>query len=94
MEKISSSALFVKARRAQQSADFANGDVAAILDTIAGLQQQVADLTDALALTNERVTELTTQLTALSGAHELHTHSYTDVDNIGATITKITTTPA
>lgn len=101
MEKISSSALFVKARRAQQSADLANGDVTSILDMIAGLQQQVADLTDALALTDERVAELTTQLSttnenaaALAGAYELHTHSYTDVDNPGVTTTKITTTPA
>lgn len=76
---------FLKARKAQQLAALANGDVSSLLDMIAGLQQQVADLTDAQAATATNVSNLTTAFNA-------HTHPYTDVDNLGATLNKNTGT--
>lgn len=76
---------FIKARKAQQLAALANGDVSSLLDMIAGLQQQVADLTDAQDVTNTNVTNLT-------NAFNTHTHPYTDVDNLGTTLNKNTAT--
>lgn len=40
-------AAFMKARSAQEAAAIANGDISGLIDLIHGLQQQVADLTDA-----------------------------------------------
>jgi len=42
MTRISSSALFVKARAAQEAADLANRDITPILEMIAALQEQIA----------------------------------------------------
>lgn len=77
---------FVKARKAYQIAALANGDISSLVDMIAGLQQQVADLIDALATTNGNVT-------ALTNTYNAHDHGYTDVDNLAATLNKTTSTP-
>lgn len=91
---------FVKARRAQQTANLANGDITFVLNMIEGLQQQVADLTDALALSDETAVALASRLVtaeeivaALTNTYGLHAHAYTDVDNLAVTTNKITGTP-
>lgn len=80
---------FVKARRAQQAADLANGDVTSIINMIAGLQQQVADLTDALALTAGEVTTLTTHLSTTDGNVTALT---TQLSTTNGNVTALTTT--
>ena len=91
---------FVKARRAQQTADMANGNMTPIINMISALQQQVSDLTDALAVSNGKIVDLTAginsanvKISELLASHNLHTHSYVDVDNMGVEISKTTSKP-
>jgi len=71
---------FVKARKAQNTADLASGDVSSLVAQIASLQSQF--------------TTLSNNFTALQNAYNAHVHAYTDVDNTGATLNKTTAIPS
>ena len=67
---------FTKARKAQNMAELASGDVSSILSTLTSMQQQISDQSD--------------QITALTNTLVQHTHNYTDVDQAGSILNKIT----
>jgi hypothetical protein len=76
---------FTRARKAQQTANLANGDVSSLLTQIASLQSQFTTLSNAHTI-------LSNNFTALQNTYTTHTHPYTDVDNLGVTLNKTTGT--
>lgn len=76
---------FTKARKAQQMAALASGDISSLVTMISALQQQVGDLINAQSATDTAVANLTT-------AYNAHVHNYTDVDNLAVVLNKTTST--
>lgn len=72
-------AAFVKARAAQEAAALANGDVSSIINSINGIAQQLSDLINTVS--------------QLQNTYNGHKHGYSDIDNLGATQNKTTSTP-
>lgn len=85
---------FVKARKAQQTAELAAGDVSTLQTQITSLQSQFTTLSNDLLAAQNTIATLQSDLSALQSAYAAHTHAYTDVDNTGATLNKTTGTPA
>lgn len=78
---------FVKARRAQQTANIANGDITLLLDAIEALQSQVLSMSNAL-------TAAQTTIDNLSNTYDAHVHGYTDIDQAGTVLNKSTDIPS
>jgi peptidoglycan hydrolase CwlO-like protein len=71
---------FTKARKAQNMAALANGDISSLVNSITQMQQQISDMSD--------------QITALNTDLAEHRHPYTDVDQAGTVLNKTTDTPS
>lgn len=84
---------FVKARKAQTTADLANGDITSLVTQLSSLQSQFTTLSDDLNAAQNTIETLQDDLSALQSAYNTHVHGYTDVDNTGITLNKSTGTP-
>lgn len=92
---------FVRARKAQSTANLATGDIGSLVSMVSALQVQLGDTMNTLgalelshaALRSEHDALLLAH-NALQSAYATHTHGYADVDNTGTTINKTTGTPA
>ena len=78
---------FIKARKAQQQAALASGDVTSLMQALNTLQGQFIDLAD-IVLAQDA------EITALQEAFNLHKHNYTDIDQLGAVQNKQTDIPS
>lgn len=88
---------YVKARRAQVSADLAAGDVSSLqgqINTLSGqfssLYNNVNGSGDVVDLLRSRIETLEGQVSALLS----HVHAYSDVDQTGTTLNKTTEMPS
>ena len=80
---------FVKARRAQQTADAVGGDFTAFIAQVKALQQTIATLEMTLNTLQNDFNTLENDFNTLKNRYNQHTHGYTYSD----TTSHVTTTP-